>query len=130
LDLPRAATISIASTDRRRITRRVALHAAALKQKIEASFGSVDACRTELLTAGPTQFGSGWAWLVQDGTALSVAKTGNADSALNKVQKPLLTIDVWVHVEYLDNQHRRANHVNAVLGKLLNWDFAAENLAA
>jgi superoxide dismutase, Fe-Mn family len=103
---------------------------AALKQKIEASFGSVDACRKELLSAATTQFGSGWAWLVQDGTALAVAKTGNADSPLSKGQKPLLTIDVWEHAYYLDYQNRRADYVNALLAKLLNWDFAAENLAS
>ena len=101
---------------------------AALKQKIEASFGSVDACRKELLTAATTQFGSGWAWLVQDGSTLSVVKTGNADSPLSKGQKPLLTIDVWEHAYYLDYQNRRADYVNAVLGKVLNWGFAAENL--
>lgn len=103
---------------------------AALKQKIEASFGSVDACRKELLTAATTQFGSGWAWLVQDGASLSVVKTGNADSPLSKGQKPLLTIDVWEHAYYLDYQNRRADYVNAVLGKLFNWGFAAENLGS
>jgi superoxide dismutase, Fe-Mn family len=103
---------------------------AALKQKIEAAFGSVDACRKELLTAATTQFGSGWAWLVQDGATLSVTKTGNADSPLSKNQKPLLTIDVWEHAYYLDYQNRRADYVNAVLGKVLNWGFAAENLGA
>jgi superoxide dismutase, Fe-Mn family len=103
---------------------------AALKQKIEASFGSVDACRKELLGAASTQFGSGWAWLVQDGTTLAVSKTGNADSPLSKGQKPLLTIDVWEHAYYLDYQNRRADYVSAVLAKLLNWDFAAQNLAS
>ena len=103
--------------------------AGALKQKIEAAFGSVDNCRKELLTAATTQFGSGWAWLAQDGDKLVVTKTGNADSPLIKSQKPLLAIDVWEHAYYLDYQNRRADHVNAVLGKLLNWNFAAENLA-
>ena len=101
---------------------------AALKQKIEASFGSVDACRKELLTAATTQFGSGWAWLVQDGDKLAVTKTGNADSPLSKGQKPLLTIDVWEHAYYLDYQNRRADYVTAVLAKLINWGFAADNL--
>jgi Fe-Mn family superoxide dismutase len=102
----------------------------ALRQKIEASFGSVDACRKELLTAATTQFGSGWAWLAQDGAKLVVVKTGNADSPLNKGQKPLLAIDVWEHAYYLDYQNRRADYVNALIGKLLNWNFAAENLGA
>ena len=103
---------------------------AALKQKIDASFGSVEACRKELLTAATTQFGSGWAWLAQDGVKLVVVKTSNADSPLSKGQKPLLTLDVWEHAYYLDYQNRRADYVNAVLAKLINWGFAADNLAA
>jgi Fe-Mn family superoxide dismutase len=101
---------------------------AALKQRIEASFGSVDACRKELLAAATTQFGSGWAWLVQDGDKLAVTKTGNADSPLHGGQKPLLTIDVWEHAYYLDYQNRRGEYVSAVLGKLIDWGFAAANL--
>ena len=101
---------------------------AALKQKIEASFGSVDACKKELAAAATSQFGSGWAWLVQDSGKLAVIKTGNADSPLTKGMKPLLTIDVWEHAYYLDYQNRRADYVNAVLDKLINWSFAAENM--
>ncbi len=101
---------------------------AKLKQKIEASFGSVDACKKELSTAAMAQFGSGWAWLVLDGDKLKVVKTGNAETPLTTGNKPLLTIDVWEHAYYLDYQNRRADYVNAVLDKLINWDFAAENL--
>lgn len=103
---------------------------AALKQKIEASFDSVDACKKELLTAATTQFGSGWAWLVLDSDKLKVIKTGNAELPLIQGMKPLLTIDVWEHAYYLDYQNRRADYVNALLDKLINWDFAAENLSA
>ncbi len=101
---------------------------AALKQKIEASFGAVDACKKELATAATTQFGSGWAWLVLDGDKLKVVKTSNVDSPLTKGMKPLLTIDVWEHAYYLDYQNRRADYLNAVLEKLINWSFAADNL--
>ena len=101
---------------------------AVLKQKIEASFGTLEACKKELATAATTQFGSGWAWLVLDGGKLKVVKTGNADSPLTNGIKPLLTIDVWEHAYYLDYQNRRADYINAVLDKLINWDFAAENL--
>jgi Fe-Mn family superoxide dismutase len=101
---------------------------AALKQRIEAAFGSVDACRKELLTAATSQFGSGWAWLVQEGDKLAVVKTGNADSPLHGGQRPLLTIDVWEHAYYLDYQNRRADYVSAVLAKLIDWEFAAGNL--
>ncbi len=100
----------------------------ALRQKIEASFGSLDACKQELATAGTTQFGSGWAWLVLDGGKLKIVKTGNADSPLTTGMKPLLTIDVWEHAYYLDYQNRRADYLNAVLDKLVNWGFAAGNL--
>jgi Fe-Mn family superoxide dismutase len=101
---------------------------AGLKQKIEASFGSVDACKKELAAAAVAQFGSGWVWLALDGGKLKVVKTGNADSPLTSSLKPLLTIDVWEHAYYLDYQNRRADYVNAVLEKIMNWDFAAENL--
>jgi Fe-Mn family superoxide dismutase len=101
---------------------------AALKQKIETSFGNLDACKKELVAAATTQFGSGWAWLVLEGDKLKVVKTGNAETPLTKGAKPLLTVDVWEHAYYLDYQNRRADYVNAVLDKLINWDFAAENL--
>jgi Fe-Mn family superoxide dismutase len=101
-----------------------------LRQKIEAAFGSLEGCRKEMLAAATSQFGSGWAWLVLDGGQLAVTKTGNADSPLTRGQKPLLTIDVWEHAYYLDYQNRRADYVAAVFDKLLNWEFAASNLAA
>ena len=101
----------------------------ALKQKIEASFGSLDACKKEFATAAMTQFGSGWAWLILDGDKIAVAKTGNADSPLTKHMRPLLTIDVWEHAYYLDYQNRRPDFVQAFLDHLVNWDFVAQNLA-
>jgi Fe-Mn family superoxide dismutase len=103
---------------------------AALKLKIDAAFGSVEALKKELLAAATGQFGSGWAWLVEDGGKLAVTKTANADLPLTKGQKALLTIDVWEHAYYLDFQNRRPDHVTAVLDKLINWGFAAENLGA
>ena len=101
---------------------------AALRQRIEASFGNLDACKKELATAATTQFGSGWAWLVLDADKLKVVKTSNAETPLTKGMTPLLTIDVWEHAYYLDYQNRRADYVNAVLDKLINWGFAAENV--
>ena len=103
---------------------------ASLKHKIEASFGSVDGCKKQLATAAMAQFGSGWAWLVLEGDSLKVVNTGNADSPLTKGLRPLLTIDVWEHAYYLDYQNRRADYVNAVLDNLINWGFAADNLAS
>jgi Fe-Mn family superoxide dismutase len=101
---------------------------AVLKKKIEASFGTVDACRKEWSAAAMAQFGSGWAWLVLDDDNLKVVKTANADLPLTRGIKPLLTIDVWEHAYYLDYQNRRADYVNAVIDKLINWNFAAESI--
>jgi Fe-Mn family superoxide dismutase len=101
---------------------------ATLKKMLDASFGTVDACLKEWSAAAMGQFGSGWAWLVLDGDKLKVVKTANAELPLTKDVKPLLTIDVWEHAYYLDYQNRRADYVNAVLDKLINWKFAVENL--
>jgi len=101
---------------------------AALKQKMEASFGSVEACKKELASVAVSQFGSGWAWLVLDRDTLKVVKSANADGPLTTGMKPLLTVDVWEHAYYLDYQNRRADYVNAVLDKLINWEFALQNV--
>jgi Fe-Mn family superoxide dismutase len=99
-----------------------------LKKKIEAAFGSLDACRKQLFDAAVTQFASGWAWLVRDGDTLKVVKTGNADNPLTAGMVPLLTIDVWEHAYYLDYQNRRSDYVTALIDKLLNWEFAATHM--
>jgi len=100
----------------------------ALAESIEASFGSLDALKKELVAAGLGQFGSGWAWLVADGAALKVVKTANADTPLTTGQTPLLVLDVWEHAYYLDYQNRRKDYLTAVVDGLLNWEFAASNL--
>lgn len=102
---------------------------AGLKQMIEASFGNLDACKRDLAIAATRKFGSGWAWLVQEAGNLKVVKTGNAETPLANGVRRLLAIDVWEHAYYLDYQNRRADYVNAVLDNLINWDFAADNLA-
>ena len=90
---------------------------------------SVDAFQKEMSAAAVSQFGSGWAWLVADGDKLKIVKTPNAETPITQGLRPLLTIDVWEHAYYLDYQNKRVDHVNAVLDKLLNWEFAAKNLA-
>ena len=102
---------------------------AALARKITDSFGDVGALKEQFGKAAVEQFGSGWAWLVLDGAELRITKTGNADGPLPKHLRPLLTIDVWEHAYYLDYQNRRSDHVHAVLDRLMNWEFAASNLA-
>lgn len=101
---------------------------AELRRHIEASFGSLAACKKELAAAALSQFGSGWAWLAADGDRLKVIKTGNAELPVTLGLKPLLAIDVWEHAYYLDYQNRRADYVNAVLDKLVNWEFALQKL--
>ena len=99
----------------------------ALRQRIDAAFGSFDACKRALASAAVAQFGSGWAWLVLDGETLAVATTSNADVPFTQGRKPLLTIDVWEHAYYVDYENRRAEYVNAVIDKLVNWEFALQN---
>jgi Fe-Mn family superoxide dismutase len=97
-------------------------------QMIDAAFGSYDNFRKEFAATAVSQFGSGWGWLVLDGGALKITKTGNAEVPFTKGQKPMLTIDVWEHAYYLDYQNKRAAYVDAVVDKLLNWNFATQNL--
>ena len=101
-----------------------------LLKKIETAFGSYDAFKTEFAAAAATQFGSGWAWLVEDAGALKITKTVNADNPLTKGQKPLLTLDVWEHAYYIDFRNARPGYIANYLDKLVNWDFVAANLAA
>ncbi len=101
---------------------------ASLKKKIEESFGSLDACTKELTASAIAHFGSGWVWLALDNDKLKVLQTDNADSPLTKGLKPLLNIDVWEHAYYMDYQNRRADYAAALIEKLINWDFAAQNL--
>ncbi len=103
--------------------------ASAMAQKIDAAFGGYDKFKAQFADAADTQFGSGWAWLVAEAGSLKLVKTGNAENPLTKGQTPLLAIDVWEHAYYLDYQNRRPDHVNAVIDKLLNWDFAVQNLS-
>ena len=99
-----------------------------LGEAINAAFGGFEAFAKTFTEAAVTQFGSGWAWLVDDGGTLKVVKTPNAMNPLVNNQKPLLTVDVWEHAYYLDYQNRRADYVKGFLEKLVNWEFVARNL--
>jgi superoxide dismutase, Fe-Mn family len=101
----------------------------AIADKINGAFGSYDKFVEELKNAGITQFGSGWAWLVQDGNNVKITKTPNADTPMVHGQKALLTIDVWEHAYYLDYQNRRPDYLTTVISKLINWNFVNANLA-
>lgn len=99
-----------------------------LAVRIREEFGSVPAFKTLFAKAAATQFGSGWAWLVEEKGKLKITASSNADTPLSHNQKPLLCIDVWEHAYYLDYQNNRAAYIKAFLDKLINWDFAAANL--
>jgi Fe-Mn family superoxide dismutase len=96
---------------------------------VQSDFGDFAKFKEELARAAVTQFGSGWAWVVVDSGKLKVEQTPNAENPLSSPgKKPLLTIDVWEHAYYVDYRNRRPDYVNAVLDKLINWEFAAANL--
>ncbi len=91
-------------------------------RKIEEAFGSYDKFCEAFVNAAVSQFGSGWAWLVEDKDGkLSIVKTSNADTPIAHGLKPWLTVDVWEHAYYLDYQNRRADFVKAFLAHLVKF---------
>ncbi len=100
-----------------------------IKEMIESEFGDLDGFKRRFRKAALSHFGSGWIWLVQDGATLRILTTGNADTPIGTHMTPLLTLDVWEHAYYLDYQNNRAAYTDAFLDKLINWKFAAANLA-
>ena len=99
-----------------------------LASAIARDFGDVSTLIAALADAGKNEFGSGWVWLVSKDGKLEIEKTGNAETPMAKGVNCLLTVDVWEHAYYLDYQNARPKYLEAVLGKILNWDYAAENL--
>jgi Fe-Mn family superoxide dismutase len=100
-----------------------------LLKQIEKTFQSFDEFKKAFLTAALAQFGSGWAWLVQEGGTLKIIKTANADTPAAHGQTALLACDVWEHAYYLDYQNRRKDFVEAFLESLANWEFADSQMA-
>jgi Fe-Mn family superoxide dismutase len=101
-----------------------------LADRIDRDFGSLEGFKKAFSEAGAGQFGSGWAWLVVKDGKLAVRKTLNAETPLTEDGAvPLLTMDVWEHAYYLDYQNKRPDYIETFLDKLVNWEFAAENLA-
>ncbi len=102
----------------------------AIADKINEDFGSYAAFKEAFATAGATQFGSGWAWLVLANGKLEVRKTPNAETPLTEDGvTPLLTMDVWEHAYYLDFQNARPAYIETFLNELVNWDFVNQNLS-
>ena len=100
----------------------------AIAARIDADLGGYDAFRAQLSEAGLTQFGSGWAWLVEKDGKLEIMKTPNADLPMKHGAKALFTIDVWEHAYYIDYRNLRAKFIDVVLDNLVNWDFVNANL--
>lgn len=103
-----------------------------LETQITAGFGSVEAMENELKSAGAKQFGSGWAWLCQDGDKqLFITSTANQDNPLmsfeEKQGNPILGIDVWEHAYYLKYQNKRGDYLNNILN-IINWEVVASKM--
>ena len=98
---------------------------------INGAFGSYDDFKAKFAEAATTQFGSGWAWLVDNGSGLEIMKTSNADLPMKHGAKALLTIDVWEHAYYIDFRNARPNYISTFLDSLVNWaDVEARMTAA
>ena len=92
-----------------------------LADAISATFGSFSDFQAKLKEAGINRFGSGWAWLVHDGSALAVVSSANQDNPISGGQAPLLGVDVWEHAYYLKYQNRRPDYLEA-WWNVVNWD--------
>jgi superoxide dismutase, Fe-Mn family len=101
----------------------------ALGEAIDSAFGSFDDFKTKVKETGVGQFGSGWAWLVHDGSGLAVVGSANQDSPLSKGQTPLLGVDVWEHAYYLKYQNKRPDYIEA-WWNVVNWAKVAERYDA
>jgi Fe-Mn family superoxide dismutase len=100
-----------------------------LGDAIAAAFGSFDDFKAKIKAAGIGQFGSGWAWLVHDGSGLAVISTANQDSPLSDGKTPLLGVDVWEHAYYLQYQNRRPDYLDA-WWNTVSWATVAERFSA
>ena len=101
----------------------------AMADAINSAFGSFADFQSAFSAAAATRFGSGWAWLVADGGAVSVTSTPNQDTPLMEGNTPILGIDVWEHAYYLNYQNRRPDYIAAFFN-VINWDKVAELYAA
>eukprot|EP00882_Tetradesmus_deserticola_P001061 GHRQ01001148.1.p1 GENE.GHRQ01001148.1~~GHRQ01001148.1.p1 ORF type:complete len:233 (+),score=96.85 GHRQ01001148.1:183-881(+) len=102
-----------------------------LADAIKESFGSLDEFKTQFKTAGATQFGSGWSWLVTDKSGkLSIEKTPNAVTPVVEGKTPILTMDVWEHAYYLDFQNRRPDFMTNFVDNLVDWAAVAKRFEA
>jgi superoxide dismutase, Fe-Mn family len=99
-----------------------------LGDAINQAFGSFSGFQAKLKDAGVNRFGSGWAWLVHDGSGLAVVSTANQDNPLTDGKTPLLGVDVWEHAYYLKYQNKRPDYLDAIWN-VINWNKVAEDYA-
>ncbi len=99
-----------------------------LATEIDKAFGDFETFQGEFKDAGVNQFGSGWSWLVHDGSGLAVVSTANQDSPVSDGQTPLLGCDVWEHAYYLKYQNKRPDYIDA-FWNVVNWDFVGQRFA-
>ena len=99
-----------------------------LKTMVVRDFGSADAMLEKLATESTDHFGSGWGWLVLEGTKLKITSLHDADTPAVHDLVPLLTLDVWEHAYYIDYRNERPRFLKSVLDNIVNWDFVAQNL--
>ena len=99
-----------------------------LATAITDAFGDFESFQGEFKDAGVNQFGSGWSWLVHDGSGLAVVSTANQDSPVSDGKTPLLGCDVWEHAYYLKYQNKRPDYIDA-FWNVVNWDFVAQRFA-
>jgi Fe-Mn family superoxide dismutase len=102
----------------------------ALEKALIDSLGSVEKAKADLIQAGVTQFGSGWAWFSVVGGKIAVTKTANGENPLVHGGQPILGVDVWEHSYYIDYRNRRPDYLKAVIDNLVNWEYVAELYAA
>jgi superoxide dismutase, Fe-Mn family len=100
-----------------------------VKTALEQAFGSVDTFKQTFTDKAKTLFGSGWTWLAKGDDGLEILQTKDADLPLKHGKTAILTLDVWEHAYYLDYQNARPAYIGTWLDHLVNWEFAAENLA-
>ena len=91
-----------------------------VSNRINAAFGSFDKFKEQFQAAGLGRFGSGWAWLVDNGGKLEIASTPNQDNPLMDGKKAIFGVDVWEHAYYLKYQNRRADYLTA-FWNVVNW---------
>ena len=100
-----------------------------LGSAIDSAFGSFDGFKAQFKDAGVKRFGSGWAWLIHDGSGLAIVSTANQDNPISDGNTPLLGVDVWEHAYYLNYQNRRPDYL-AAIWNVIDWSAVAERYAS